>query len=116
MAGLVGVGMQETFQLIVNWAFTFYGLAYLSLFAIPLIARKDRGIRPPLWLRAAALSGLLFTMLFVVLSVFPIIDVVRRAAYSIKMVSVVLGANLVLGSENDSCSFLRPTPAVLPTA
>ena len=95
VAGLVGVGMQETFQLIVNWAFTFYGLAYLSLFAIPLIARKDRGIRPALWLRAAALSGLLFTMLFVVLSVFPIIDVVSRAAYSIKMVSVVLGANLV---------------------
>ena len=95
VAGLVGVGMQETFQLIVNWAFTFYGLAYLSLFAIPLFARKDRGIRPAPWLRAAALSGLLFTMLFIVLSVFPIIDVVSRAAYFIKMVSVVLGANLV---------------------
>ena len=34
-------------------------------------------------------------MLFVLLSVFPIIEVVSRTAYFIKMVSVVLGANLV---------------------
>src|SRR5437667_10847636 len=50
LAALIGVGMQETFQLMANWAFTFYGLAYLSLFAIPIFARRDRGIRPALWL------------------------------------------------------------------
>ena len=93
-AALVGVGMQETFQLMQNWAFTFYGVAYLSLFAIPIFARKDRGIRPALWLRLAAASGFLFTLLFLLLSVFPIIDVASRTAYAVKMGSVVFGANL----------------------
>jgi len=65
------------------------------LFAIPILARRDRGIRPALWLRLAAASGFLFTLVFVLLSVFPIIDVASRAAYSIKMVSVVLGANIL---------------------
>src|SRR5437899_1862691 len=95
LAALIGVGMQETFQLMANWAFTFYGLAYLSLFAIPIFARRDRGIRPALWLRLAAASGFFFTLVFVLLSIFPIIDVASRAAYSIKMVSVVLGANIL---------------------
>ena len=113
-AALIGVGMQETFQLIQNWAFTFYGVAYLSLFAIPLFARKDRGIRPALWLRLAAASGFLFTLLFVLLSVFPIIDVASRAAYAVKMGSVVLGANLFglliyrLGSRAAARATLEP--------
>jgi len=115
LAALIGVGMQETFQLMANWAFTFYGLAYLSLFAIPIFARRDRGIRPALWLRLAAASGFLFTLVFVFLSVFPIIDVASRAAYSIKMVSVVLGANILglliyrLGSRAAARTTVEPS-------
>jgi len=114
-AALIGVGMQETFQLIQNWAFTFYGVAYLSLFAIPIFARKDRGIRPALWLRLASVSGFLFTLLFVLLSVFPIIDVASPASYAIKMGFVVLGANLFglliyrLGSRTAAHRTLEPS-------
>ncbi len=114
-AALIGVGMQETFQLMQNWAFTFYGVAYLSLFAVPIFARKDRGIRPALWLRLAAASGFLFTLLFVLLSVFPIIDVASRAAYALKMGSLVVGANLFglliyrLGSRAAARTTLEPS-------
>jgi amino acid transporter len=90
---LLGVGDQEAFELLQIWGFTFYGLAYLALFAIPLLARKERGIRPRLWLRLTSSSGFLMTLLFVVLSAFPIIEVRSRWLYSMKTVCVVAGAN-----------------------
>jgi amino acid transporter len=90
---LIGVGEQEAFELLQILAFTFYGIAYLAMFAIPLLARKETGLRPHLWLRLAASSGLLVTLLFVFLSAFPIIPVANQAAYTLKIVSVLLGAN-----------------------
>jgi amino acid transporter len=90
---LSGVGDQEAFELLQIWGFTFYGLAYLALFAIPLLARKDRGIRAGLWLRFAAASGFLVTLLFVLLSVFPIISVKSESAYAIKTAAVLIGTN-----------------------
>jgi hypothetical protein len=74
-------------------AFTFYGIAYLAMFAIPILARKESGLRPRIWLRLAAFSGLAVTVLFVLLSAFPIIPVANQTAYTLKTVSVVLGAN-----------------------
>jgi glutamate:GABA antiporter len=90
---LAGVGEQEAFELLQIWGFTFYGLAYLALFAIPLLARKERGIRPGLWLRFAAASGFLVTLLFVLLSIFPIISVKSASAYAIKTAAVLAGTN-----------------------
>jgi glutamate:GABA antiporter len=90
---LVGVGPEEAYELLLTWSFTFYGLAYLAMFAIPLLARKDSGLRPKLWLRLAAVSGFLVTLLFVVLSVFPIISVKSLSAYAIKSAAVLIGAN-----------------------
>jgi glutamate:GABA antiporter len=94
-AVLIGAGNQEAFVLLQIWSWTFYGLAYLALFAIPLFAPKERGIRPALWLRLGSLCGLMVTLLFVLLSVFPIIDVESKWIYSLKILVVVVGANLV---------------------
>ena len=63
IAALIGVGEQEAFELLLTWGFTFYGVAYLALFAIPLFAPKASGIRPRLALRVAAASGFLVTLL-----------------------------------------------------
>ena len=90
---LVGVGDQEAFVLLQTWGFAFYGLAYLGLFAIPLFARKELGIRTALSLRIAAASGFVVTLLFVVFSVLPIISVKSESAYAIKTTTVLLGAN-----------------------
>jgi amino acid transporter len=91
---LAGVGDQEAFEFLQIWGFTFYGLAYLALFAIPLFARKERGIRPGFWLRFAATSGFAVTLLFVLLSIFPIISVKSESAYAIKTAGVLTGANV----------------------
>ena len=95
IAALIGVGPQEAYELLLTWGFTFYALAYLALFAIPFLSPKDRGLRPRLWLRLAAVSGFLMTLLYIALSVFPIIDVESSTYYSMKIVVVVLGANVL---------------------
>jgi len=95
VAALIGAGEQEAYELLLTWGFTFYGIAYLALFAIPLFAPKASGIRPALFLRAAAASGFLVTLLFVALSIFPVIRVESESRYSLKIAGVVLGANLL---------------------
>jgi len=95
IAALIGVGHEESFELLLTWSFTFYGIAYLALFAIPILARRDRGLRASPWLRVAAGSGFLVTLLFVLLSVFPIIKVGSSWNYSLKIEGVALGANLL---------------------
>jgi len=95
LAALVGVGHEESYELLLTWSFTFYGIAYLALFAIPIFSPKSRGLRPRLWVRVAATSGLVVTLLFVALSIFPVIDVGNSWSYSVKIAGVVLGANLV---------------------
>lgn len=92
---LIGVGGQESFEMLQIWSFTFYGIAYLALFAIPVFARKNTGIRPRWWLRVAAISGFLVSLLFVLLSIFPIVTVASQTAYTIKTLSVIFGANIL---------------------
>jgi hypothetical protein len=75
IAGQIGVGVQEAFQLLENAAGILCGFVYLGLFAIPLVGARRLAQRPPLWLQLAALSGFAVTLLYSVLSVFPIIDV-----------------------------------------
>jgi len=46
-------------------------------------------------LKLAAVCGLLLTLLFVTLSIFPIVDVVNRAAYATKTIAVLFGGNCI---------------------
>ena len=85
-----GVGLQEAFQLIENLAGILYGLTYLALFAIPLVGARRLGWRPPLWLRIASASGFAVTLLYCVLSIFPIIDVDSWQVFALKIV-IALG-------------------------
>jgi amino acid transporter len=94
-AGTIGVGQQEAFQLLDNAAGIFYGLTYLIMFAIPLIGLRNATPRPSLALRVAAFSGFVVTLLFVVLSILPIIDVASWLSFALKISSVVVGLNLV---------------------
>ena len=93
MASLIGVRNLEAFSMLQVWGFTFYGLAYVSLFAIPLFAKKDSQLRPGFLLKSAAVSGLLLTLLFVVLSIFPVVDVASPMKYAAKTIAVLVGAN-----------------------
>jgi len=92
---LVGVGQAEAFQLIFNAGGIFYALTYLVMFAIPLIGLRGVTPRPPWWIKGAAASGLLITVLYTVLSVFPIIQVASVAGFALKITLVIVLLNLV---------------------
>lgn len=95
VAALTGVGTQEAYELLLTWSFVFYAFAYLAMFAIPLAARKESGLRPGWWLRLASASGFAVTLLFVLLSAFPIVEVRNNGWYELKTIVVVVGANLL---------------------
>jgi glutamate:GABA antiporter len=95
MLSLIGVGQAESFQLLFNAGGTFYALTYVVLFAIPLFGLRDLKPRPPLWLRAASFSGLVMTLGYVALSIFPIIQVTSAASFAIKISLLIIGANVI---------------------
>jgi len=92
---LVGVGQAEAFQLMFNASGIFYGITYLVMFAIPLVGLRGVTPRPPWWVKAAAASGLAITVLYTVLSLFPIIRVASVAAFALKITLVIVLLNLV---------------------
>ncbi len=100
---LIGVGQAEAFQLLFNAGGMFYAMTYVVMFAVPLFGLRHVTPRPPLWLRAVSLSGLLMTLLYLALSIFPIIKVDSVSTFALKILLVILAANalgvmvLVLG-------------------
>jgi glutamate:GABA antiporter len=95
LAGVIGVGKQEGFQLLWNASAIFYALTYLVMFAIPIAGLRRQRERAPLWLRAAALSGFLMTLLYVTLSILPIVNVASRQIFALKITSVIVIANAI---------------------
>jgi amino acid transporter len=87
----VGADNQEAFQLLQNANGIAFGLAYLVMFAIPLIAP---GEKPSGLLRAASASGFAMTLLYMVMSLFPIIDVPNPFIFGLKIGGLVLGFNV----------------------
>jgi len=59
------------------------------------IGMRKLGAPPPLWLRIIAVSGFLMTLLYVALSIFPIIDVPSWWTFSLKISGVIVALNLV---------------------
>ena len=95
LLSLVGVGQAEAFQLLFNASGMFYALTYVVMFSIPLFGLRGVAPRPRLWLQAASLSGLLMTLLYLALSVFPIIKVDSVAIFALKIALVIIVANAV---------------------
>ena len=91
----IGVGQAEAFQLLFNAGGMFYALTYVVMFAIPLFGLRGVTPRPPLWLRVASASGLLMTVLYIALSVFPIIKVASVTTFALKITTVIVVMNLI---------------------
>jgi hypothetical protein len=89
------VGQAEAFQLVFNASGIFYALTYVVMFSIPLFGLRAVTPRPPMWLRLAALSGLMMTVLYIVLSVFPIIKVESVLTFAVKITMTIVAMNLV---------------------
>lgn len=95
IASQIGAGAQEAFQVVDNAATVFYGIAYVIMFAIPLFAGKTISQDAPGWVRLAASCGLLISLLAIVYTIFPIVDVRSRFAYAAKIIVVSLFANAI---------------------
>jgi amino acid transporter len=90
LIGMTGVARQEAYQLLNNASGIFYALPYLAMFALPF-AFKDASK----WVNIASASGFLMTLLYVVLSIFPIVEVGSRASFTAKICGVILVGNLI---------------------
>jgi glutamate:GABA antiporter len=92
---LIGVGHAEAFQLLFNASGIFYALTYVVMFAIPIFGLRAVTPRPPWWLQLASWSGLLMTLLYIMLSVFPIIKVESVLTFALKIVLLIVAMNCV---------------------
>jgi amino acid transporter len=95
LVSLIGVKEQEAFQLQDNAATTFYALIYMVLFAIPLVAMKRFGVSAPLWLKVASVSGFLVSVVAGYFTLVPITNVDSPGSFALKIMTVVIGANLI---------------------
>ncbi|MBZ5604967.1 MAG: APC family permease [Acidobacteriia bacterium] len=90
ISGMLGVGSQEAMQLFNNAAGIYYALTYLVMFAVPIASRDASAL-----VKIASLSGFAMTLLYVVLSIFPIIAVESRFWFSMKIGGVVVLGNVL---------------------
>ena len=95
LIGNIGVGQAEAYQLLFNASQTLYALTYVVMFAIPIWGLRGITPKPPMWLKIASMSGLLMTLLNIVLSVVPIIEVKSAGMFAFKISSTILLMNLV---------------------
>ncbi len=95
VASQIGAGIQEAFQIVDNAANVFYGIAYLAMFAIPLIGAQAVRSGAGLWLRIAAASGFVVSVMAIFFTVYPIIHVPSPLIFAAKIIAVTLAANAV---------------------
>jgi len=95
LLSIYGTGAQEAFQVVTSVGNIGYGIYYLLMFAIPLLAGDRFGVRAGFWLKAAALSGLAMTMLAMAFNLLPIVEVASKWVFAAKVVGASLVMNLV---------------------
>jgi amino acid transporter len=91
---MLGVREQEAVQLLNSASNVHYGIAYVALFAIPLLGTARLRQSLPQWLAIPAAAGLISSAVAVLIAVYPIIDVVSSLEYAGKIIGVVLASNL----------------------
>jgi hypothetical protein len=83
------------YQLLSNASTTHYEVAYLAMFAVPLVGRAQLRRQLPLWLKLTSVAGAISTLFSLLISAYPFVDVADKHAYAIKIVGTVLVSNCV---------------------
>jgi len=68
---MLGVREQEASQLPANASIAHYALAYVDLFALPIVGRTALRARLPTWVKVTALAGLLSSVVSLAIAVYP---------------------------------------------
>jgi hypothetical protein len=95
LLSMLGVKEQEASQVLTAASVIHYAIAYLMLFALPLIGRRALRSRLPMWLKVAAAAGLVASAVSLFVGVYPIVDVVSKEGYAVKISSAVVISNIV---------------------
>jgi amino acid transporter len=93
--GSLGVHAAEAFEVLNNASTELYSIAYLAMFAIPLIGAKALRERIPTWAAWTAAIGFLATAFSFLLTAYPFVDVVNPRVYAAKILGATALANLV---------------------
>jgi glutamate:GABA antiporter len=91
----IGVHAQEAFQVLSNASLTHYELAYLAMFAIPIVGATALRKSLPVWLKWTSLIGFCATLFSLLISAYPFVDVVNARAYAAKILGTTISSNLV---------------------
>jgi len=94
LLSMLGVREQEASQLLLNASTVHYAIAYVALFALPVFGSRRLRSALPGWLKAVALAGMAASAVALLISVYPIVDVVSRASYAAKISGVVVLTNI----------------------
>ena len=90
--GSAGVHAAEAFNVLNNASTEFYAIAYLALFAIPVLGLKLFGRRIPLWVSLLCAVGFLSTLFTFLLNAYPF----DTAAAPLPFAAKILGATLIV--------------------
>jgi amino acid transporter len=91
--GSTGVQVQEAFQVLTNASLTHYELAYMAMFAIPVIGARSLRLTLPGWLKWVSIVGFCATLFSFLISAYPFVDVVDPRAYAVKVLGTTLLSN-----------------------
>jgi len=94
LLSMMGVREQEASQLLGAASIALYAIAYVALFALPLLGNRALRTALPAWVKVAALAGLISSVVSLAIAVYPIVDVTSRVEYAAKICAVVVLSNI----------------------
>ncbi len=92
---MLGVHEQEANQLLAAASIAHYAIAYVALFALPLLGSSALRSALPGWVKLAAVGGLISSVVSLFIAVYPIVDVTSRGEYAAKISAFVVVSNLI---------------------
>lgn len=95
MSSLIGIHHEESFQTLLSGSLLFYALTYLVMFAIPLCRAWSGPALHKLWLKIAAVSGFMMTLLYIITAIVPIVEVESAGGFSGRVLGVAVCGNFV---------------------
>jgi len=90
-----GVHATEAFAILNNASSAIYGVAYLSLFAIPIVGATLLRKRLPPWLWITSAIGFLATLFTVIIGAYPFLDVPNPLNFALKILGTLILTNIL---------------------
>lgn len=90
-----GVRAAEAFAVLNNASNILYGLAYMAMFAIPLLGARALRARIPAWVAALSVVGFCATLFTCLTSAYPFVDVPNPLQFALKLIATTAVINVL---------------------